>query len=90
MSLRSQAQCLDTEKQLLGCKGVQGCAEVSLNLDAGSDDESNGAEGVVELEAVVALCWIVELGEPLCVLAPVKLSTVDDYTTNCCSVAYKS
>lgn len=47
--LRPQAERLDAEKQLLGGEGVEGGAQVAQGLDAGSDDEGDGAKGLPEL-----------------------------------------
>ena len=80
---RAQAQRLGAEEQLLGGEGVEAGAEVAQGLDAGADGEGDGAEGVPELEAVVALAGLDELGETRAVLAPVELAGVDDNAANC-------
>lgn len=78
VTLGAQAQRLDTEDQLLGSKGVEGSADVTQLLDSGADDEGDGAKRLPELEAVVALGGLDELGESLAVRAPVKLARVDN------------
>lgn len=78
VALGTQTERLDTENQLLGGKGVEGGADITQELDSGADDEGDGAKGLPELEAVVALGGLDELGESLAVLAPVKLARVDN------------
>lgn len=82
MSLSAQAEGLDTEEELLGSEGVEGSTEISEDLDTGADDEGDGAEGLPELEAVVAVGGLVHLGEAGGVLAPVELAGVDDDTAD--------
>lgn len=82
MSLAAQTECLDTEEELLCGKGVESGAEVSLDLDSSTDNESDRTERVVELQAMVALRGVVHLREPFCVLGPIKLAAVDDYATD--------
>lgn len=76
--LCAERQRLDAEEELLRSEGVQRCAVVAQDLDAGTDDEGDWAKSVVELEAVVSLAGIVHLREALRVLAPVELSAVDN------------
>ena len=76
--LRPQAERLDTEEQLLRRKGAEAGAEVAENLDARADDERDGAEGLPELQAVVALGGLDHLREARRVGAPVELAAVDD------------
>jgi hypothetical protein len=85
--LRAEAQRLDAQDELLGGKGVEGGANVAQELDAGADDEGDGAKRLPELEPVVALGRLDELGEPLAVLAPVKLARVDNDAADGRSVA---
>ena len=87
MSLCSQAQCLNTQKQLLRSEWIQCSPQISQGLDACADDECDGSEGIPELEPVVALRGVVELREPLCVLAPVELAAVDNDAANCSAVS---
>ena len=87
MALSTQAEGLDTENQLLGSKGVEGSAQVTEGLHTGTDDEGDGAKGVPELEAVVAVRGLDELGEAFAVLAPVELARVDNDTANGGAVA---
>jgi hypothetical protein len=87
MSLSAQTEGLDTEEQLLGGEGVEGRSEIAQDLHAGSDDEGDVAKGLEELEAVVALGGLVELGEASGVLAPVEFARVDNDTTDGGSVA---
>lgn len=87
MALSAEAQGLRSEKELLGGEGVEGGAHITENLDTGTDDEGDGAKGVPELEAVVAVGGLVHLGEAGSVLAPVELAGVDDDTTNGSAVA---
>lgn len=78
VALRAQRQGLGAEQQLLGGKGVEVRAEVADNLDAGADDEGDGAKRLPELEAVVPLGGLDELREARGVGAPVELAAVDD------------
>ena len=82
MSLASQTQSLYAEYQLLGTEGVQGGAEVAQDLNAHSDSIRKRAECLPELQPVVTLGWLDELGEPGSVLAPIKLSTVNHNSSN--------
>lgn len=82
VSLGAQTESLDTEEQLLGGKGVQGRSEIAQDLHAGTDDEGDVAKGLEELEAVVALRGLVELGEAGGMLAPVELARVDNDTAD--------
>lgn len=87
VALGAETERLDTEDQLLGGKWVEGGADVTQQLDSGADDEGDGAKGLPELEAVVALRGLDELGESLAVLAPVKLARVDNDAANGGSVS---
>lgn len=69
-----QAQGLDTQEQLLRGEGVERCAEIALDFDTSTDDEGDGAEGVPEFEAVIALARLDELRETSAVLAPIELA----------------
>lgn len=55
VSLGAQAEGLETEDELLGGERVEGSSEITEDLDAGADYEGDGAEGLPELEAVVAI-----------------------------------
>ena len=87
VALGAEREGLDTEEELLGGEGVQAGTEVTEDLDADADDEGDGAEGLPELEAVVALSRLDHLGEALGVLAPVELAGVDDDTADGGAVA---
>lgn len=87
VALGAQGEGLDAEEQLLGGEGAEAGAEVAQDLDAGADDVGDGAEGVPELEAVVSVGGLVELGEAGGVLAPVELARVDDDTADGGAVA---
>lgn len=87
VALGTETEGLDTEDELLGGKGVERGTNVSQELNSGADNEGDGAKGLPELEAVVALGGLDELRESLAVLAPVKLAGVDDDTSNGGSVA---
>lgn len=87
VALSAQTQGLGTEEELLSGKGVEGGAEITKDLDSGADDKGGGAESLVELETVVAVRGLVELGESVGVLEPVKLARVDDDTANGGAVA---
>lgn len=87
MALSTQAESLDTENQLLGSKGVEGSAQVTEGFDTGTDDEGDGTKGVPELEAMVAVRGLDELGEAVAVLAPVELAGVNNDTANGGAVA---
>jgi hypothetical protein len=87
VALNTQAEGLETLDQLEGAEGVQAGTEVTQDLDTHADRECDGAEGLVELQAVVALGGLVELGETLGVLAPVELAGIDDDTSDSSTVA---
>ena len=72
MSLHTQTECLDALEQQECAKGVQGRTKVSQQDDADVDGIRNGLESVPELEAVVALGGLGELGK-LAARMPVKL-----------------
>lgn len=72
---------------MLSSKGVEGGAQITQRLDAGADDEGDGTKGIPELEAVIALRGLDELGEPGAVLTPVELARVDDDSADGCAVA---
>ena len=55
MAFAAQAEGLEADEELLGSEGVQGASEVAEDLDADTDGERDGAEGLPELQAVVAL-----------------------------------
>jgi hypothetical protein len=82
VALSAQAQGLSAEEELLSSKGVEGGTKITEDLDSGADDKGGGAESLVELEAVVAGRGLVELGEAVGVLEPVKLARVDDDTAD--------
>lgn len=87
VAFSTQAQGLSAEEELLSSKGVKGGTKVTEDLDSGADDKGGGAESLVELEAVVAGRGLVELGEAVGVLEPVKLARVDNDTADGGSVA---
>lgn len=87
MALSAQAQGLGTEEELLSSERVESGTQITKDLDTGTDDECDRAEGVPELEAVIAVGGVVHLGEPGGVLAPVELARVDDDTANSGAVA---
>lgn len=82
VALGAEAEGLDTENQLLGSKWVESGANVTQELDSGADDEGDGTESLPELEAVVTLGGLDELGESLAVVTPVKLARVDNDTAD--------
>jgi hypothetical protein len=87
MSLSSQCESLNAEQELLSGEWVQGAAQVTENLDSGTDGEGDGAEGLPKLQAVVAFGWLDHLRESLSVLAPIELAAVNDDTSNSRAVA---
>jgi hypothetical protein len=87
VSLRPQAQRLNTEQELLRRKGIQRGAQVSQDLDARADDEGDGAESLPEFQAVVSVRGLDHLRESRAVLAPVELAAVDDDATDCRAMA---
>ena len=87
MPFRAQAERLNAKKQLLCRKWVQRSSEISENLDPGTNDKSDAAKRLPELETVVAVGWLDKLRESLAVLTPVKLAAVDKYTSNGRAVA---
>lgn len=80
VSLSSQAEGLNTKKELLSGEGVEGGSKVTENLNTDTNGESDRTEGLPELQAVIALGWLNELGESLSVLAPVELAAVNNNT----------
>lgn len=74
----AETKRLNTEEELLGSEGVESGAQVTEDLDTGTNDEGDGAEGFPELEAVVTRRRFDELGEASSVLAPVELARIDD------------
>lgn len=87
VALGPQAEGLETEEELLSTEGVEAGAEVTEDLNTGADGEGDGAEGLPELEAVVTLGRLDELGEAGRVLAPVELAAVDNDTGDGSAVA---
>lgn len=87
MTLSTETEGLDTQDQLLGSKWVEGGANVTQELYSSADNEGDGAESLPELEAVVTLGGLGELGESLGVLAPVKLARIDNDTADGGSVS---
>lgn len=87
VSFGAQAERLDTQEQLLSGKRVEASAEIAQNLNSSADDEGNVAKRLEKLEAMVALGWLVELREALCVGSPVKLAGVNNDTSNGSSMA---
>lgn len=87
MSLDSQAQCLESLNKLECTERVQAGAQITENLNTDANSESNGAEGLPELQTVVTLRRLNELGETLGVLAPVEFSGIDDDTSDGGAVA---
>lgn len=61
--LHSQAQSLETLKKQEGAEGVESGTEVTKHNDSHVNGVSDGLESFVELEAVVALGWLGELGK---------------------------
>lgn len=82
VALATQTQRLQAENQLLGSEGVQCRAQVPQNLDTHADSEGDRTEGLPELQSVVALGGLDELWEAGGVLAPVKLTAVDDHAAD--------
>ena len=87
VSLGPQAEGLGTKEELLSSEGVEGGAKVTENLNADTNGESDRTESLPELQAVITLRRLNELGEALCVLAPVELAAVDDNTADGRAVA---
>jgi hypothetical protein len=87
VSLGSQAQRLDAEKQLLRAEGVQRGAQVAKDFDTDTNCEGDVAESLPELEAVVTRCRLDELGETGGMGAPVEFAGVNDDTGYCGAVA---
>ena len=87
MAITSQTQGLDSKEQLVGAKGVQGRAQIAQDLDTHADREGQITKGLVEIEAVVARCWLGELREAGGVFAPVEIARVDNHACDCGAVA---
>lgn len=87
MALAAQTERLQAEDQLLGSEGVQCRAQITQNLDSHTDGKRNRTEGLPELQTVVSLRGLDELGEAGGVLAPVELAAVDDDAANGGAVA---
>lgn len=82
MSLRTQTQGLQAQQELLRSKRVKGCSEITQYLHTHANCKGEGSESLPELQAVVPCRWLDKLGEPSCILAPVKFAAVDDNPTN--------
>lgn len=87
MSLTTQTQRLQTQQKLLRCKGVQCRAYVAENLNTDTDGKGKRSAGLPELQAVIALSWLIELGESCSILTPVEFTAVDDNAGNSCPVS---
>lgn len=87
VALSTQTQCLGTQKQLLRSKRIKSCTEISKNLNTGSNDKCDVTKGLEELEAMISFGRLVELGESLGIGSPVKLSRIDNNTSNSRAVA---
>lgn len=87
MSLASQTQSLETKDELLRSKWIQGGTNITQDFNTYPNGESNGSEGLPELQTMVSLGWLNELGETGAVFAPVELSTVNYHTSNRGAVA---
>ena len=77
----TERKSLETLKQEERAKGVLARSQITHNDDTEVDGKSDGSESVPELKTVVTGGWLGELRE-LAALAPVKLSAVDDHTTD--------
>jgi hypothetical protein len=74
----------------LSGKRVEGCAQITLSFDSGTDGECDGTKSVPEFEAVVAFGRIVELREALCVLTPIEFARIDDDAANGGTMAWRN
>lgn len=63
MSLSAQTQRLQTQQKLLRRKWVQRRAQIAQDLDSHPDRERYRPERLPELQSVVPLGWLDELGE---------------------------
>ena len=87
MSLNPQTQCLKSLNKLESTERVKTGAQITKNLNAHADGEGERAEGLPEIEPVVAFRGFSKLGEAGRVLAPVEVSAIDDDTGNRGTVA---
>lgn len=71
--LRAQAERLEALDEEEGAEGIERGAEVAQDLDTGLDGERDCTEGLAELEPVVALRGLGEVGEAAG-LRPVELA----------------
>jgi hypothetical protein len=80
MALNPQRQSFKTLDELERTERVEARSQITENLNTDADGKRNRAESLPELEAVVSLRGLDELGESLGILSPVELSRVDDDT----------
>ena len=74
VALGAETERFEAEDELLCGEGAHAGAHVAHNLQSALYDEGDGAEVVVELEAVEAGCWVVQVWEACGVLAPGKFA----------------
>ena len=82
MSLSAQTQGLQAQQKLLRSKGVQCRSEVTQDLNTNTDGKGDWSECFPEFQTMVSRRWLNKLWESSSILAPVKLATIDDHTTN--------
>jgi hypothetical protein len=87
MSFTAQTQCLETEEELVGAKGVERRAQVTQDLNPNADGKGQIPKGLVKVDAVIAWSRFGELREAGRVLAPVEVARVNDYTCDGGAVA---
>ena len=87
MSLNPQTQCLKSLNKLESTERVETGAQITKNLNAHVDGEGERAEGLPEIEPVVAFTGFGKLGVAGRVLAPVEFPTIDDYAADRGTVA---
>lgn len=87
MALCAQGESLDTNQQLLRRKGIKIGTQVAHNLNSRADDKGDGTESLPELQTVITLRRLDELGEAGCVGTPVELAAIDNDTSDSCTVS---
>ena len=73
VTLAAHGERLEANQQLLGRRGAERASRVAKDLELAVDGKGPVGKALPELRL-----GVVELGEPICVTAPVKGATIDD------------
>lgn len=87
VALGSQCKRLKTNQQLMRGIGTQAGADVAEHLYAGAHDKRGWAKASGVVEAVVRRRRFNHFWKFGAILGPIKSSRIDDYASNCSSVA---